>query len=367
MAVGILTQPLKTREQARDSRWREKFLGAPAGTQRPWLLDPTSEGISDTLSSNIYTILVDELPVITHLILTGSRIDKNWFMIRDSSVKTERLMTLQPYDEQCPIPVNSATREALVELFQALHHPYIYPVLDVDFANISSHTYVITVIPHNNKGSLKDLIYRQSHWQDDWGEKYQQRSTGLPVSQVQRLGRQVLEALLFLQDRGFPPYGHLHSGNVVLQNGVARLSGVENTLLGLTSRIYPIIKRRLRDNRDAIDSVCFGHVLFEMCAGYELSAAHPTAKHLEDIAAYPQVVQVLEYIFGNGDQYPSIEEILCIDFFRNLDLREMRAAPLPVRENLDLGIMLCLLFLMCNFFEGLNLAVLVFATKISTL
>lgn len=32
-----------------------------------------------------------------------------------------------------------------------------------------------------------------------------------------------------------------------------------------------------------------GHVLFEMCAGYELSAAHPTPKHLDDIAGYPQV------------------------------------------------------------------------------
>ncbi|XP_063874486.1 slowpoke-binding protein-like isoform X4 [Scylla paramamosain] len=268
--------------------------------------------------------------LLEHLRDIGSRIDKNWFIIRDASVKTERLMTLQPYDEHCPIPMTHGTREALIELFQALHHPYIYPVLDVDFANISSHTYIVTIIPHNNKGTLKDLIYR-SHWQDDWVEKYQQRSSGLPVGQVQRLGRQVLEALLFLQDRGFPPCGHLHSGNVVLQNGVARLSGVENTLLGLTSRIYPIIKRRLKDNRDAIDSVCFGHVLFEMCAGYELSSAHPTAKHLEDISSYPQVVQVLEYIFGNGDQYPSIEEILCLDFFRNLDLREMRAAPLPIR------------------------------------
>ncbi|XP_063874493.1 slowpoke-binding protein-like isoform X10 [Scylla paramamosain] len=267
--------------------------------------------------------------LLEHLRDIGSRIDKNWFIIRDASVKTERLMTLQPYDEHCPIPMTHGTREALIELFQALHHPYIYPVLDVDFANISSHTYIVTIIPHNNKGTLKDLIYR-SHWQDDWVEKYQQRSSGLPVGQVQRLGRQVLEALLFLQDRGFPPCGHLHSGNVVLQNGVARLSGVENTLLGLTSRIYPIIKRRLKDNRDAIDSVCFGHVLFEMCAGYELSSAHPTAKHLEDISSYPQVVQVLEYIFGNGDQYPSIEEILCLDFFRNLDLREMRAAPLPL-------------------------------------
>lgn len=283
---------------------------------------------SSALAARSYLRGHQRYSLLEHLRDIGSRIDKNWFIIRDSSVKTDRLMTLQPYDEQCPVPVTPGTREALMELFQALHHPYIYPVLDVDFANISSHTYVITVIPHNNKGTLKDLIYK-SHWQDDWGEKYQQRSTGLPVTQVQRLGRQVLEALLFLQDRGFPPCGHLHSGNVILQNGVARLSGVENTLLGLTSRIYPIIKRRLRDNRDAIDSVCFGHVLFEMCAGYELSAAHPTPKHLDDIASYPQVVQVLEYIFGNGDQYPSIEEILCMDFFRNLDLREMRAAPLP--------------------------------------
>lgn len=39
---------------------------------------------------------------------------------------------------------------------------------------------------------------------------------------MQRLGRQILEALLFLRERGFPSHGHLHSGNVILQNGVAR-------------------------------------------------------------------------------------------------------------------------------------------------
>jgi len=62
----------------------------------------------------------------------------------------------------------------------------------------------------------------QSRWQDDWGQKYRQRSEGLPLLQVQRLGRQILEALLFLQEKGFPPFGHLHSGNVIIQNGVAR-------------------------------------------------------------------------------------------------------------------------------------------------
>lgn len=32
-----------------------------------------------------------------------------------------------------------------------------------------------------------------------------------------------------------------------------------------------------------------GHVLFEMCSGYELYAPKPTARHLEDLQSYPQV------------------------------------------------------------------------------
>lgn len=62
----------------------------------------------------------------------------------------------------------------------------------------------------------------QSQWNEPWNRKYTKKSSALPMSQVQRLGRQILEALLFLRERGFPSHGHLHSGNVILQNGVAR-------------------------------------------------------------------------------------------------------------------------------------------------
>jgi PX domain-containing protein kinase-like protein len=65
-------------------------------------------------------------------------------------------------------------------------------------------------------------FFSQSQWNESYGRKYTKKSTGLPISQVQRLGRQVLEALLFLRDRGISSHGHLHSGNVMLQNGVAR-------------------------------------------------------------------------------------------------------------------------------------------------
>ncbi|XP_023713698.1 slowpoke-binding protein isoform X2 [Cryptotermes secundus] len=267
--------------------------------------------------------------LLYHLNDIGSRVDKHWFVVRDTSMKTERLLTLVPLSPNCAIECNPSTRGTILELFLALQHPYIYPVLDLDFRDVSGQTFVVLVLPFNNKGSLKDLIYK-SRWQEDWRQKYGQRSAGLPVSQVQRLGRQILEALLFLKDRGFPPCSHLHSGNIILQNGVARLTGLENTLLGHTSRIHPVIWSRARTEPPAVDSICFGHVLFEMCAGYELCTPQPSQGHLLDIRNYPQVVEVLEFIFQHPERrFPSVEELLLCDFFRNIDLREMRATPLP--------------------------------------
>jgi PX domain-containing protein kinase-like protein len=142
--------------------------------------------------------------------------------------------------------------------------------------------------------------------------KYAQKASGMPLTQLQRIARQILEALIFLKNKGFPTYGHLHSGNVILQNGAARsvqkfacifyyqkndncsikylrLTGLENTLLGLSSRVHPVIWSRAKSDPSTVDSICFGHVLFEMCAGYELCTPQPTPGHLLDIQEHPQV------------------------------------------------------------------------------
>ncbi|CAB3375900.1 Hypothetical predicted protein [Cloeon dipterum] len=274
-------------------------------------------------SSNRY-VFVEQLSDI------GSRLEKHWFVVRDTSIKTERLLSLlQVRSSSSPLNYTQTSRETLQDLFVSLQHPYIYPVLDVDFAELSGKNQVITVLPLNQKGSLKDFIYK-SNWQEDWGMKYAQRNSGMPAAQVQRIGRQILEALNFLKERGFPSYGHLHSGNIILQNGAARLTGLENTLLGLSSRVHPVIWSRARSDPSALDSICFGHVLFEMCAGYELCTPQPTPGHLLDIQKNPQAINMLEYIFNNpSGKIPSIKEIAACDFFRNIDLREMRAMPLP--------------------------------------
>ncbi|XP_036143070.1 slowpoke-binding protein isoform X2 [Monomorium pharaonis] len=275
----------------------------------------------------------------------GSRMDKYWFRVCDKSLKTARLLTMMPLNPNCPLTVCPSTKDVLNNLFLVLQHPYICPVFHVDFFEYEDQTYIVLVQPIN-KCSLKDLIYDfyRPYWAEDWIHKYAAGGKGLELPQVQQIGRQILEALVFLKQQGFPTVTHLHSGNVVIQDGVARLTSLENTLLGCASRIHPVVTSQLTD-AISIDIICFGHMLFEMCAGYELCTFRPSAVQLADIEEkYPQVVSFLELIFTESENhFTSIEELLIHDLFKNIDLREMQRAtetrfrPMPsfIKELLD--------------------------------
>lgn len=104
------------------------------------------------------------------------------------------------------------------------------------------------------------------------------------------------------------------------------MTGIENNLLGLNSRVNAVMWAKTKDELDSVDIISFGHLLFEMCAGYELSELHPSKGHLQlDLERYPGVIEILNLIFDYPDGgYPSIEEIVLHEFFRNIDLREMR-------------------------------------------
>jgi hypothetical protein len=56
-----------------------------------------------------------------------------------------------------------------------------------------------------------------------------------------QIGRQIIEALEFLYSRGLK-YQHLHAGNVIMDNGVPKLTGYTNWLFGYQSRLYPSLK-----------------------------------------------------------------------------------------------------------------------------
>lgn len=69
-----------------------------------------------------------------------------------------------------------------------------------------------------------------------------------------------------------------------------RLSGIENGLLGLTSRVNAILwSTKCANDIENIDIICFGCLLYEMCTGIELQG-QPSQAHLYvDLERYPQV------------------------------------------------------------------------------
>lgn len=104
------------------------------------------------------------------------------------------------------------------------------------------------------------------------------------------------------------------------------MTGIENGLLGLNSRVNAVMWAKTADELENIDVICFAHLLFEMCAGYELTEMRPTKGHLQlDLERYPAVIEILNLIFDYPDGgYPTVEELVLHEFFRTIDLREMR-------------------------------------------
>lgn len=104
--------------------------------------------------------------IISHLEDIGCRPNKNWFLLNDTTIRTERLMALIQLPSDClaleELSPSDSSKGILMELLGSLQHPYIYPVLDLDlrfFYSDHKH-YACLVMPFNTRGSLKDLIYK---------------------------------------------------------------------------------------------------------------------------------------------------------------------------------------------------------------
>lgn len=99
-----------------------------------------------------------------HLEDIGCRPNKNWFLLNDTTIRTDRLMTLIQLPSDClaleELPASESPKFVLMELLGSLQHPYIYPVLDLGFFYSDQRQYACLIMPFNSRGSLKDLIYK---------------------------------------------------------------------------------------------------------------------------------------------------------------------------------------------------------------
>ncbi|KAK9888103.1 hypothetical protein WA026_000378 [Henosepilachna vigintioctopunctata] len=97
----------------------------------------------------------------------GSRVDRHWFTVHDNILGADRLLILLPLPSTCPILLNENNKETLIELFRGIQHPYIHPILDIEFWEAG----VSLITPLNLDGSLRDLIYG-SPWDEEYSQKY---------------------------------------------------------------------------------------------------------------------------------------------------------------------------------------------------
>ncbi|CAG7815820.1 unnamed protein product [Allacma fusca] len=277
-------------------------------------------------NSNGRYVLLDQLPEI------GWRTNRLWYVICDARVNAKRLLIATPCNSRSPV-IDATTKNIMIQVCRALQHPYVCPVLDLETVTVENfdRPFSLVVTPVAPRGSLRD-VFHKSQWADHWPNKYCRRGCGLSEGHAQRLSCHILEAMLELRLRGLPAGigGHLHPGNVLIQHGTARFSGLDNVLMGHNPRALPFISRYINTNLEAIDSISFAYILFAMCAGYEVVTAKLTPQNWNDIRDYVQASQVLEYILENPEsRVPTLKEISNLDFYRTIDLRELRSLPLP--------------------------------------
>ncbi|XP_049717739.1 PX domain-containing protein kinase-like protein isoform X3 [Elephas maximus indicus] len=194
---------------------------------------------------------------------TGWRIRKKYFLMKIKNQPKERLV-LSWADLGPDKYVSDKDFQCLIRLLPSCLHPYVYRVTFAT-ANESS---ALLIRTFNEKGTLKDLIYKAKP-KDPFLKKYcnPKKIQGLELQQIKTYGRQILEVLKFLHDKGFP-YGHLHAANVMLDGDTCQLLDLENSLLGLPSfyRSYFSQFRKI-NTLESVDVHCFGHLLYEMTYG----------------------------------------------------------------------------------------------------
>ncbi|TMW66832.1 hypothetical protein Poli38472_011948 [Pythium oligandrum] len=221
----------------------------------------------------------------------------------------EMLMTLFPAQLSFVDFQKENTLYKLKALMVTMKHPYILPVVDIYYSKGKKG--VLVVQPFIATGSLKDRINR-SDPSRPYKEKYRlYHASPLEFHEVARFGRQILEALNALRSKGVV-CDHLSTGNIVIDQGNARIADIYIPLLAID---------RHKDSRELtvslearvdVDVLLFGRVLYEMATGMELTTPIPADDVLELLP--PEIADVLDLIFYQSKPATDDREaILSID------------------------------------------------------
>jgi PX domain-containing protein kinase-like protein len=204
-------------------------------------------------------------------------------------------------------------KSAFSKLLLGIENPYVMPCVGCEY--YKDRSALVVYRSFSPKGSLRDYIHNAKP-SLPYGRKYTQ-TTGhpLPEQKIAKYGREILEGIDSLHSHGYP-FNNLHAGNVILDNGVCRVSDFEADLIGLPPK-YQTVLQAHRDKAAPI-VVCFGCTLYEMAVGYEMDSVV-----LDDLPAdcNPKVKKILKAIFqGEGSGFPTLRSLIANPFFAEVKL-----------------------------------------------
>lgn len=263
----------------------------------------------------------------------GWRIRKQFFLIKptDPTKKNVRnILTWTSYGQDFHMEVKDL--DSILTALKSLQHPYIYPP-SVTTCNSEG---IITVRNFLMNGTLRDSLCNTKPQLSQLKKYGKPKIRGaLHEQHIQLFGRQILEGLKFLYEKGIP-YGHLHSGNVALDGNVCRLLEIETGLIGVPSihrhRYVPM--KKIQDI-EAQDVYSFARLLYEMLCGEPLRSSTlqevppNCSSELKSI-----LLSILSDEACNKSGLPTFADLLANPYFTAIDLPSIEKPQLKIPSKL---------------------------------
>lgn len=224
--------------------------------------------------------------------------------------------------------------EEMREFLLCLHHPFVMPVLDLIFfaENESSAGQAggpAGEVPVPSSlgvfrsvaawGSLRDVMHSGADPALPVDTKYaaaRRLGSPLPQERLALYGRQILEAIVFLQSVWVSCAGVTTSNVLVLSDDWCLVTDWENDLLGMRSSST---RHDWLSTRPHPAVYAFGHILYEMVSGGAPLLSNTLPPTLQENVAVP-VLQVLDTIFNYpvGDKFEALDSQSAKNPFHNM-------------------------------------------------
>uniref|UniRef100_A0A8C6WS34 PX domain containing serine/threonine kinase n=1 Tax=Neogobius melanostomus TaxID=47308 RepID=A0A8C6WS34_9GOBI len=189
----------------------------------------------------------------------GWRIRKKYFMVKNKEQPKEKYL-LSWVDLGPDKFLSDKDLQSTLKLLSSCSVPLV-------FSSVSESS-VLLIRPFSESGSLRDHICKVKP-REMFLKKYYspKKSQGLDLPHIRLYGRTILETLSLLHGAGLF-YGHLHCGNVLLEDSGCRLLDLENGVLGVPSVLRPAFTQfRKINSSESVDVFSFGVLLYEMTYG----------------------------------------------------------------------------------------------------